>query len=167
MNRDRLYGTLTRDANGDTIATWGTFASTTTPTLIEQAAYLDWKGATVTAMAYNDAIPGLGFWIVLLTAWLFAISTMISWSYYGEQGVLYMFGSKSVFPYRVAYCILILLATTPLIATQDDLDMVSTLGTGVMLWVNIPIMLLFGREAMREYYKYFDRLKRGEFKRHP
>jgi AGCS family alanine or glycine:cation symporter len=88
---------------------------------------------------------------------------MISWSYYGEQGSNYLFGRRSVMPYRVAYCALILLASTPLIRTEAELDAISSLGTGVMLFANIPIMLLFGGQAMRSYHDYLRRLDAGEF----
>ena len=39
-------------------------------------------------------------------------------------------------------------------------------GTGVMLVVNIPIMLLFGGAAMKAYKRYFARLKAGEVDKH-
>jgi AGCS family alanine or glycine:cation symporter len=35
-----------------------------------------------------------------------------------------------------------------------------------MLFANIPIMLVFGRQAMREYHAYFRKLDRGEFHPH-
>ena len=34
---------------------------------------------------------------------LFAFSTIISWSYYGEQGAVFLFGEKSLIPYRYVY----------------------------------------------------------------
>jgi len=49
-----------------------------------------------------------------------------------------------------------------LVRTQDELDLFSTFGTGVMLWANVPIMLLFGPMAMRAYKDYFRRLDSGE-----
>jgi AGCS family alanine or glycine:cation symporter len=92
---------------------------------------------------------------------------MISWSYYGEQGSIYLFGRRSVGPYRVTYCLLILLASTPLIRTEAELDAISSLGTGVMLFANIPIMLVFGGAAMRAYRDYVARLDRGELPARP
>jgi len=135
------------------------------PRLAIDGVYLDLKGATLTAKAFDRVKPGLGIWIVPLTAWLFAFSTIISWSYYGEQGVVYLFGPRMVMPYRVVYCALILVSVQ-LIRTQDELDMFSTFGTGVMLWANIPIMLIFGPMAMRAYHNYFKRLDAGEMVPH-
>ena len=43
-----------------------------------------------------------------------------------------------------------------------ELDNLTGVGTGVMLFVNIPIMLLFGGQAMRAYHNYVARLKAGQ-----
>lgn len=167
MDRHRLNGTLTRSADGAWTATWTPLTSEKTPKIEIDGVYFNYNGATLTAKAFDRVLPGLGYWIVPATAWLFAISTMISWSYYGEQGMVYMFGLRSVFLYRLAYCVCIMLACIPqVISRQDDMETLSTLGTGVMLWANIPIMLIFGPQAMRAYHDYVRRLKRGEFKGH-
>ena len=164
-DRHRLNGRLVQEGD-QWLVEWRSLASQQRVELAVEGAFFDFKGATLTAKAYDRVLPGLGFWLVPATAWLFAISTMISWSYYGEQGVVYLFGNRGVMPYRVLYCLLILVTSSPLIATQDQLDVISTLGTGVMLWANIPIMLIFGPEAMRAYRAYMDRLKRGELQGH-
>jgi alanine or glycine:cation symporter, AGCS family len=133
----------------------------TTPGLAVEGVYFEFKGATLTAKAFDRVIPGIGIWIVPFAAWLFAFSTIISWSYYGEQGVIYLFGQRMVMPYRVVYCALIMVSVQ-LIRTEAELDLFSTLGTGVMLWANIPIMLIFGPMAMRAYRDYLRRLDAGE-----
>lgn len=122
--------------------------------LTSQGVYLDHKGATLTAKAFDLVFSDLGKFIVPITVWLFALSTMISWSYYGEQGAVFLWGEKSIPWYRWVYCFSILLATSPLIETESELDIVSSLGTGVMLWVNIPLMLIFGHKAMSAYFDY-------------
>jgi AGCS family alanine or glycine:cation symporter len=162
--RHRLGGTIDL-AGGVPRVAWDTIGSSSPPRLVAGGAYAEYKGATLTARAFDRVLPGLGYWLVPATAWLFAVSTMISWSYYGEQGVVYLFGRRWVTGYRVVYCLLILAASSPLIATEAQLDVLSTLGTGVMLVVNIPIMLIFGPEAMRAYRDYLRRLKAGEFDR--
>ena len=110
--------------------------------------------------------PGLGTWLVLLASWLFAISTMISWSYYGEQGVIYLFGERAVLIYKLIYCLLIIVACTDIVNPDTELDNLTGLGTGVMLFANIPIMLIFGYQAMNAYHSYMGKLKRGEFHPH-
>ena len=132
------------------------------PTLFEPMLYEDYMGATFTAYAINRQFPGIGTWLILIASWLFAISTMISWSYYGEQGVVYLFGTALVPLYKIVYCILIVIATLPIVSTTSEIGNLTDLGTGIMLWVNIPIMLIFGFMAMKAYHSYFKRLKSGE-----
>jgi AGCS family alanine or glycine:cation symporter len=122
--------------------------------------FFELAGASLTAEAFDSVIQGLGFWVVPLAAWLFAFSTIISWSYYGEQGVVYLFGEAAVMTYRIIYCLLIMV-TVLMIQTQDELATFMNLGTGLMLWANIPIMLIFGSLAMRAYHNYFERYRAG------
>ncbi len=162
----QINGVLQGSAAEGWTASFETFSSPARPEIVRDGAYFAFKGATLTAKAYDRVLPGLGLWIVPATAFLFAFSTMISWSYYGEQGVTYLLGRRAVMPYRVLYCLLILVATAGVIRTENELDIVSTLGTGVMLWVNIPIMVIFGPMAMKAYHEYMGKLKRGEFAPH-
>jgi alanine or glycine:cation symporter, AGCS family len=127
--------------------------------------YNDYKGAALTSHAFDRVTPGLGRWMVTLAVWLFALSTVISWSYYGEQGMIYLFGNVSVMPYRVAYCLFIVVACAGLFTTETELDNISSLGTGVMLLANLPICLIFARETMAAYNSYIRRWKAGEFDR--
>jgi alanine or glycine:cation symporter, AGCS family len=163
----RVFGALRGNDTVGWTAEFDPFAAPVgvTPQLAVDGVYLDLKGATLTAKAFDRVIPGLGGWIVPLAVWLFAFSTIISWSYYGEQGIIFLLGQRAVMPYRVVYCLLIMVSVQ-LIRTQEELDIFSTFGTGVMLWVNVPIMLIFGRVAMRAYHDYFRRLHGGQMTAH-
>jgi len=203
-NLRRLSGTVSRDSEDRWVVNWGTLESEKVPTLQSTlgadidapqgemtaepegagvGVYGDYAGASLTAHAFDRVTPGLGKWLVTVAAWLFAVSTMISWSYYGEQGIFYLFGQLGkkkvdaiVLLYKVVYCLLILLTTVAamplmtgpdgspraLIGTDTQLDMWTTLGLGVMLVANIPIMIIFGSQAMKAYHEYIGRLKRGE-----
>ena len=143
-----------------------TVQSESTPTLVSSDVFKEYPGATLTAHAFDRSIPGLGTWLVLIAAWLFAISTMISWSYYGEQGVIFVLGTWAVIPYKILYCAMIVVSTMGIITTDAELDSLTALGTGVMLWANIPIMVIFGAIAMKAYHKYGRQLKAGEFTSH-
>ncbi len=132
------------------------------PSMVSGGIYKDYVGATFTAYAINRSLPGWGTWMTLIAAWLFAISTMISWSYYGEQGIVYLLGAWAVPFYKIIYCVLIVVSTTGIVTTTKELGNLTDLGTGIMLWVNIPIMLLFGVIAMKAWHSYFRRLNNGE-----
>lgn len=166
-NLHRLDGTVLYQADGSQVISYGNVSMAQPPVLRDTGIYVSYPGATLTAKAFDAAYPGLGKWLVTLAAWLFAISTMISWSYYGEQGMVYMFGERSVTPYKFAFCILVFVATLGFIKTPQDLDNFSSFGVGVMLWVNVPITLFFGYKAMRAYKEYIGRLKSGQMPRNP
>ena len=156
----RINGTITADGD-QLVIEWATLASKTRPTLSDPSVYATYVGATLTAKAFDTVTPGLGKWLVTLAAWLFAVSTMISWSYYGEQGMVYLAGERSVLAYKLIFCALIIVATLGLIKTDTDLDNLTGIGTGVMLFANVPIMWIFGSQAMRAYHNYIQRLKDG------
>ncbi len=75
-------------------------------------------GVPVTSMAFASVISW--FPIVLsLAVFLFAFSTMISWSYYGQQGVMYLFSFLGddrihipVVVYKLVFCLLIIVGTS-------------------------------------------------------
>ncbi|MEZ4426250.1 MAG: amino acid carrier protein [Nannocystaceae bacterium] len=167
-NLHRIPGQIKRDDDSSLRVVWEQVGDaddpvTEAPKLETLEVFVDYPSAALTSYAFDRVTPGLGKWLVLAASWLFAVSTMISWSYYGEQGVIYIAGQRAVLPYKVLYCVFILIACSGLITTDADLDNLTALGTGVMLWVNIPIMLLFGAVAMRAYHSYFKRLRAGEF----
>ena len=87
---------------------------------------------------------------------------MISWSYYGEQGMVYLARRK------VRACLQIRLLPAdrrrdpgPRFKTDADLDNMTGVGTAVILFANIPICWIFGHQAMRAYHDYVRRLKDG------
>jgi len=168
LNLHRIPGEVVLDEEGNPgVIEWGTFASEVPPTFAQSGSlYVDYPGPSLTGHAFDRAIPGLGMYLVTLAAWLFALSTMISWSYYGEQGIVFLFGDKAVLPYKFIYCVVIVIAAAGFIRTDAQLDAFTALGTGVMLWANIPIMLIFGSVAMGAYKTYIRRLKAGELDPH-
>jgi AGCS family alanine or glycine:cation symporter len=70
-----------------------------------------WRmGQTSTAAvaeAFGAAMPGVGGPIVALSVFLFGYTTLIGWSYYGEQFLEYLVGARVRRPYRWIYCLLI------------------------------------------------------------
>lgn len=59
------------------------------------------------AAAFNTAVPTVGGWVVAFCGFLFGYTTLIGWSFYGEQCLEYIFGRKITTPYRWVYCLLI------------------------------------------------------------
>jgi len=155
-------GGVVEESGGTFTVAWDSYSGNTVPEIYDTGVYVLYTGASLTSHAFDRVQPGLGRWLVTIAAWLFAISTMISWSYYGEQGVVFMLGVKWVRPYKLIYCLLAVVATSGFITTDLELDGLTGIGTGVMLFANIPIILIFSRKAMREYHGYLRRLRAGE-----
>ena len=157
----RMYGTVTIGSDGQAFIEWDGLESPDRPRIDDPGIYKSYVGATLTARAFDSVLPGLGKWLVTIAVWLFALSTMISWSYYGEQATIYLFGDKGVLAYKTVFCGLIIVATLGFIETDAQLDNLTGFGTGVMLMVNVPIIWIFGRQAMRAYNNYIAYLKTG------
>ena len=64
------------------------------------------SGASLTASAFGSAIPG-GELVVTVGVVLFATTTMIGWSFYGERCVVYLFGTRGIMPFRVLWVLAI------------------------------------------------------------
>jgi AGCS family alanine or glycine:cation symporter len=97
-----------------TIAMLGTFIDTiivcsvTGFAIILTGAWTAGKtGAALTSAAFESAVPGAGAIIVTLASATFAFTTLLGWSFYGEKCVEYLFGVKSITPFRVAWILVI------------------------------------------------------------
>jgi len=143
------------------VVRWSLFASERQPIIEGDGFYREYVGATLTAKAFDSVQPGLGKWLITIASWAFAMSTIIAWGYYGEQGVIYIFGERGAMPYRIVYCIMVFVATLGFIKTSSDLDNLSGIGLGVIVYANLPILWIFGYQAMRAYREYIGRLKDG------
>ncbi len=139
---------------------WAAFPSRTKPAVADGGFYRAHLGAALTALSFERIQPGLGVWLITLATLLFAVSTMISWSYYGEQGVVFLFGAAAVKPYRILFCIGIVIASAGLIRSINDIANLSMLGTGAMLLVNVPIMLIFARRTIGDHRAYMAKLRK-------
>ncbi len=157
----RLAGTV-RAAGSGFVVDWDTFAGTTPPRNLDGGVYRDYVGATLTAKAFDSVTPGLGKWLITVGSWLFAVSTIIAWGYYGEQGAVHLAGDRGVMPFRIFYCALVFVATLGHITTSADLDNLTGIGLGVIIYANLPILWIFGFQAMRAYRDYIGRLKSGK-----
>ncbi len=63
-------------------------------------------GSPLTMAAFSTGLPGhWGGWVVTIGLVLFAYSTLIGWSYYGEKAFVYLFGLRVVRPYRIVFCV--------------------------------------------------------------
>ena len=111
-------------------------------------------GAALTASAFSRGLPGTSGGIVVATALiLFAYTTLLGWSYYGEKAVEYLFGVRSIRPYRVLFCCLIA------VGAVVELDLVWTFAdvmNGLMALPNLVGLLGLSGVVVAETRAYFN-----------
>jgi AGCS family alanine or glycine:cation symporter len=116
-----------------------------------EATYQDASG-DLTAAALSTSIPYASL-IVALASFLFGFSTLIGWCYYGEKCFEYMFGPKTIVPYRILFTALIM------VGAMVSVPLVWALGTllnGLMAIPNlIGLLFLSGLVARltRDYFQ--------------
>jgi AGCS family alanine or glycine:cation symporter len=64
-------------------------------------------GASLSTAAFDTGLPGFGKIVVVFGILIFAYTTLLSWSYYGERCAEYIFGVKVIMPYRIAWLVVI------------------------------------------------------------
>jgi AGCS family alanine or glycine:cation symporter len=110
-------------------------------------------GASLTSMAFGSAFPG-GEYIVTLGLCLFAFTTMIGWSFYGERCVVYLFGTRGIMPFRLAWVVAI-----P-VGTVVELDLVWLIADTLNAFMAIPnliALILLGPLVFKLTREYFAR----------
>ena len=113
------------------------------------------NGSPMTAYAFQQGLTflgGYGNYIVTAAVLLFATSTMISWSYYGDRSIQYLFGDRVIMPYRFLFCLMIFIGAT------QELEVVWAFGDvalGVMAIPNLIALIALSGVLVRitrEYY---------------
>jgi alanine or glycine:cation symporter, AGCS family len=99
-------------------------------------------GSAMTAAAFSHSIPVIGGAVVAFASLLFGFSTLIGWSYYGEQCLKYLFGLRITFPYRLLFTLLIFVGA---IVSLDLVFAFSDVANAFMAFPNlIGLLLLSG-----------------------
>jgi len=119
-------------------------------------------GIQVTAYAFASVFPW--FPVVLsITAVLFAFSTMISWSYYGEQCWVRLFGIRSLRVYQLIFLLFVWTGAIFQATAVMDFGDVMILG---MAFPNLVGVVMLSGVVKRDLDTYLARLRAGEFVRY-
>jgi AGCS family alanine or glycine:cation symporter len=111
------------------------------------------KGAAFTAFAFSESLGTGGAIVVGLGLALFAFSTIIAWSYYGDRSAYFLFGEKAVMPYRVVFTLLVVVgAAVPLELVWNIADVTNLL---MALPNLLALVLLAGlvKKLKDDYFK--------------
>lgn len=119
------------------------------------------QGVSLTASAFDSAIPGFGQYFIPFAVFLFAYSTLISWSYYGERAIDYLVGEKSILAYKIVFCVM---AVVGAIWKSDAILNFSDMMLGLMVIPNMIALIYLLPKVKKATKTYFEKLKAGEFK---
>lgn len=110
-------------------------------------------GAALSGKAFELGLPGSwGHLIVTIGLVLFAFSTIIGWSYYGETGIVYLLGARAAMPYRLAWLVFIYLGAVGSLHVvwdiADTLNGLMAIPNLVAVVLSIPLI----RRLQREFF---------------
>ena len=115
------------------------------------------SGAPLTMEAFRRGLSPLGDWghyIVVLSVLLFAISTAIAWSYYGDRCANYLFGARAVIPYKIIFVLL------HFVGAVLPLSVMWKLGDAflaIVIWPNLIALGLLAPQVVAMTKDYFER----------
>ena len=113
----------------------------------------------LTTQAFTKGLFGqYGQYIVSIGLMLFAFSTAIAWSYYGDRAMTYLFGTRSVLPYRIVY---VLGFFTAALADTTIVWNISLITIVLMTVPNLVGILLMHKEMKSTVAEYWERTNRS------
>ncbi|MFP4624105.1 MAG: alanine/glycine:cation symporter family protein [Gemmatimonadota bacterium] len=113
------------------------------------------SGAPLTMLGFRLGLPGeWGRYIVIMSVLLFAISTAIAWSYYGDRCANYLFGPRAILPYKLAFVLMHFVgAVLPLTVIWDLGDVF----LGIVILPNLLAMIILSPQVAEMTKSYFER----------
>lgn len=121
-------------------------------TQIDPATGKQISGAALTSLAFGQALPDIGNYIVTFGIMLFAYTTLLGWSFYGERCAEYIFGVKSIVAYRILWIISIPIGA---MAELNPLWLLADVMNGLMAIPNLIALLLLSPVVFKITRDYF------------
>ena len=111
-------------------------------------------GARLTTIAFTSGIgSAAGEYIVSIGLALFAYSTILGWSYYGEKSIEYLIGIKAVKPYRYIFTAFVLVGA---LAELETVWSIADLFNALMAFPNLVGLLALTPVVVKATREYFD-----------
>jgi alanine or glycine:cation symporter, AGCS family len=117
-------------------------------------------GITMTANAFQTGIPAVGLYLLLICVFIFSITTMFTYSYYGTKCLNFLAGAHNSHYYNYFYIFSIF------VGSITTIEMVVNLVDGMFAMMAIPTVistLILAPRVMKATRSYFERKERGEF----
>lgn len=112
------------------------------------------SGAALSAAAFEQAMPGIGGALLTIALVVFAFTTILGWSYFGEKCWEFMVGTKAIWPFRVIW---VLAVPFGAIAQLDFAWLLADTLNGLMAIPNLVSLLLLSPVVVKLTKEYFAR----------
>jgi AGCS family alanine or glycine:cation symporter len=113
------------------------------------------SGAPLTMLGFEKGLPGRwGDYIVLLSVMLFAVSTAISWSYYGDRCANYLFGPRAILPYKMVFVAMHFFGA---IVSLNVIWLMGDVALGIVILPNLLGLILLSGKVKQLTDSYFER----------
>lgn len=123
-------------------------------TMIDPLTNDAFTGASLSTTAFNSMIPGFGQSVVTIGLIVFAFTTILGWSYYGERCAEFVFGVKVIMPYRVLWIAMIMVGAT---AQLDLMWLFADVMNGLMAIPNLIALALLSPVVFKLTKEYFNK----------
>ncbi|MCG6539627.1 sodium:alanine symporter family protein [Pseudomonas sp. KSR10] len=112
------------------------------------------SGAALSAAAFESAMPGVGGALLTVALVVFAFTTVLGWSYYGEKCWEFLVGTKAIWPFRIIW---VLAVPFGAIAQLDFAWLLADTLNGLMAIPNLVALLLLSPVVVKLTKEYFAR----------
>ena len=109
------------------------------------------SGAPLTALAFGNSLPG-GQYLVSIALAVFAFTTILGWSVYGEKCIEFLFGVRAIVPFRIAWVLAIPVGA---LATLDFIWLLADTLNALMAIPNLIALILLSPVVFRLSRNYF------------
>ncbi|WP_019777518.1 alanine/glycine:cation symporter family protein [Streptococcus sobrinus] len=113
------------------------------------------EGAAVTQSAFSSVFGNIGSLVLTLSLALFAFTTILGWSYYGERCVEFVFGTKGITIYR---CIFVFMVALGGYLQLQVIWKIADIVNGLMALPNLIALLVLSPIIIKETKSYFKRM---------
>ncbi|RRN48848.1 sodium:alanine symporter family protein [Streptococcus suis] len=113
-------------------------------------------GAPLTQEAFATVFGNTGSIALTISLVLFAFTTILGWSYYGERCIEFLFGTKSILPYRLLFVAMVALGG---FLKLDLIWTISDIVNGLMALPNLIALLALSPVIIKETRQYFAKKK--------
>ncbi|MCE3252736.1 MAG: sodium:alanine symporter family protein [Cellvibrio sp.] len=112
------------------------------------------KGASLSAAAFESALPGAGAYLLAIALLVFTFTTILGWSYYGEKCWIYLAGRKTVLPFRILW---VLAVFGGAVFQLDFVWLLADTLNALMAIPNLVALLLLSPVVIKLTKDYFDK----------